>query len=136
MGKFIKIAVFIVIIASIAGLVAASYYFAPIIAADERGVVMNGKNDPAKNFKVLTPGRHYWFVSAYNPINSTLLRVKIAEREVFPRDSKDSLGLTLKTKDNDQIKADLSTWYRIVPEKVGLYLSTLGEDNADQIATF
>lgn len=135
MGKLLKILLVLVLLGTAGGLLAASYYFAPVIAADERGVVMNGANEAGNNLKTLAPGKHYWFISGYNPVTTTLARVKISEHELHPVDAGQESGLTLTTADGDRVKIELVAWYRVVPEKAGLYLASMADADAVQMLT-
>ncbi|MBN2705851.1 MAG: hypothetical protein JXR89_05355 [Deltaproteobacteria bacterium] len=130
MGKLIKILVVLVLLGAAGGMLGAAYYFAPVIAADERGVVMNGKAEADKNLLSLAPGKHYWFISGYNPISATLSRVKISEKEVKPVDSGQD-SLTMTTADGDHVKIELVSWYRVIPEKAGLFLACMGAVDVD-----
>ena len=129
MNRLIKVVVILVILLSGAALIAASYYFAPVIAANQRGVVMTGDVVKGKNLTVLTPGKHYWFISGYNPITNTLVRVEISEKELDLATENDSGpdGIEITTKDGDTVFAEFSAWYRVVPEKAGQYLATSGD---------
>lgn len=137
MGKLIKVLVVIVIIFGGGALIAASYYFAPVIDANQRGVVMTGNTDQEKNLTVLAPGKHYWFISGYNPITTTLAYIEISEKELSLADSNsgESSKLLLTSKDGDTIKVEIVAWYRVVPAKAGLYLETLGGSDAGKIVT-
>ncbi len=128
MNRMIKVLVVLVILSGCAVLVAASYYFAPVIDANQRGVVMTGNAAAGENLKVLAPGKHYWFVSGYNPITTTLARVEISDKEL-DLSSADSSGTELVTQDGDTIIADFSVWYHIIPEQAGLYLVVAGDSD-------
>ncbi len=135
MNRIIKVLVVLVVLSGCAALVAASYYFGPVIDANQRGVVMTGDADAGENLKVLAPGKHYWFISGYNPITSTLATVEISEKEL---DLSASLapevsGIELETKDGDTVIAEFSAWYRIIPEQAGLYLVALGDSNVNKM---
>jgi len=135
MNKLIKVLVILVVFCSGAALVAASYYFAPEIKATERGVVMTGDADDGKNLTVLAPGKHYWFISGYNPVSTTLVRVEIKEQELDLSGSGDteSSGVALKTKDDDTIVAEFTAWYRIIPEQAGVYLAASGNGDITKV---
>ena len=137
MGRLIKTLVVLVIAFGGAALIAASYYFAPVIKANQRGVVMTGNADQGENLTVLAPGKHYWFISEYNPITTTLTCIEISEKELSlsdPANGEDS-GLLLTSKDGDTIKVEFAAWYRVIPTQVGLCLAALGGNDADKIVT-
>ncbi len=137
MSKLIKILVVLVLFFGGAALIAASYYFAPVIKANQRGVVMTGEADQGENLTVLAPGKHYWFISGYNPITTTLTCIEISEKELSLADSAsgENSGLLLVSKDGDEIKADFTVWYRVVPAQAGLRLTALGDRDVDKIVT-
>ncbi len=135
MDRIIKVLMVLIVLSGCAALVAASYYFAPVIDANQRGVVMTGDADAGKNLKVLAPGKHYWFISGYNPITTTLTKVEISEKELDLYGASDSeiSGTEFTTKDGDTVIAELSAWYRIIPEQAGLYLATSGDANLEKM---
>jgi len=133
MSRLIKTLVLIVIIFGGAALIAASYYFGPVIEANQRGVVMTGSADQGENLTILAPGKHYWFISGYNPISTTLTCIEISEKELSL--GKDESGLLLTSKDGDTIKAELVAWYRVVPAQAGLRLAALGDSDVDKMVT-
>ena len=137
MSKIIKALVVLVLILGGAGLIAASYYFAPVIDANQRGVVMTGDADSGENLTVLAPGKHYWFISGYNPITTTLSCIEISEKELTLSDpaSGENSGLLLTTKDGDTIRAEFTTWYRVIPAQAGLRLAALGDGDVDKMVT-
>ena len=137
MSKTIKVLVVLIIILGGAGLIAASYYFAPVIKADQRGVVMTGDADQGENLTILAPGKHYWFISGYNPITTTLTSIEISEKELTLSDSgsTENSGLLLTTKDGDTVRAEFTTWYRVIPAQAGLRLAALGDGDADKMVT-
>ena len=137
MEKLIKALVFLAVILGGVALIVVSYYFAPVIKANQRGVVITGDNEQEGNLTVLAPGKQYWFISGYNPITSTLTRIEISEKELFLSDSANSedSGLLLTSKDGDTIRAEFVAWYRIIPAQAGLYLAALGDSDADKIVT-
>lgn len=137
MSKIIKALVVLVIILGGAGLLAASYYFAPVIKANQRGVVMTGAADQGENLTVLAPGKHYWFISGYNPITTTLKCIEISEKELPLSDSasEDKPGLLLATKDGDTVRAEFISWYRVIPAQAGLFLAALGDGDPAKIVT-
>lgn len=136
MNRLIKVVVVLVILLSGAALIAASYYFAPVIAANQRGVVMTGDADRGENLTVLAPGKHYWFISGYNPITNTLARVEISEKELDLATGNDSeSGVELTTKDGDTVVAEFSAWYRIIPEKAGQYLAASGDTDITKMVS-
>ncbi len=131
MGKTIKILVVVVVLLGGAALIAASYYFGPVIEANQRGVVLTGGDNQADNLVVLSPGRHYWFVSGYNPITSTLVKVAINERELPLAEDGD--GLPLTDKNGNVVKVKFAAWWRVMPEKAGLSLVALGKGDAEKM---
>ncbi len=135
MSKIIKALVVLIVILGGAGLIAASYYFAPVINANQRGVVMTGDADQGANLTILAPGKHYWFISGYNPITTTLTYIEISEKELTlsDPDSGEESGLLLTTKDGDTIRAEFTTWYRVVPAQAGLRLAALGDGDVDKM---
>ena len=135
MSRLIKALVVIVLILGGAALVASSYYFAPVIKANQRGVVMTGDADQGENLTVLTPGKHYWFISGYNPITTTLTCIEISEKELSLSDSANGEhpGLLLTSKDGDTIRAEFAAWYRVIPAQAGLRLAALGDGDVDKI---
>ncbi|MCK5682441.1 hypothetical protein KAI46_16690, partial [bacterium] len=137
MNRLLKVLVFLIVLSSGAGLIAASYYFAPVIEANQRGVVMTGDTDAGENLIILAPGKHYWFISGYNPITTTLTCVEISEKELSLSDSTngENRGLLLTTKDGDTIRAEFAAWYRVIPAQAGLHLAALGNSDADKIVT-
>ena len=137
MNKLIKVVVFLVILLGGAALIAASYYFAPVIAANQRGVVMSGEADQGENLTVLAPGKHYWFISGYNPITNTLARVEISEKELdlASGDDSESSGIELTTKDGDTVFADFSAWYRIMPQQAGRYMAASGNTDLTKMVS-
>ncbi|MCK5540127.1 MAG: SPFH domain-containing protein, partial [Deltaproteobacteria bacterium] len=137
MGRLIKVLVVLVVVLGGAALIAASYYFAPVIKANQRGVVMTGEADQEKNLTVLAPGKHYWFISGYNPITTTLTSIEISEKELSLSDSAngEDSGLLLTTKDGDRIRAEFTVWYRVIPAQAGLCLAALGDGDVDKIVT-
>ncbi|MCD6291947.1 MAG: SPFH domain-containing protein [Deltaproteobacteria bacterium] len=137
MSRLIKVLAVAVIIIGGAALVAASYYFAPVINANQRGVVMTGDADQGDNLTVLAPGKHYWFISGYNPITTTLAYVEISEKEISLADSSDeeNSALLLTSKDGDTIKAEFAAWYRVIPAQAGLYLASSGGRDVDKMVT-
>jgi regulator of protease activity HflC (stomatin/prohibitin superfamily) len=137
MSRLIKALVVIVLLFGGAGLIAASYYFAPVIEANQRGIVMTGDADQGENLTVLAPGKHYWFISGFNPITTTLACIEISEKELSLVDSADeeNSGLLLTSKDGDTIKAEIVAWYRVNPAQAGLYLASLGGSDADKMVT-
>jgi len=124
MGKLIKVVIVIVVIFGGAALIGASYYYGPVIKANQLGVVMAGDSSAKKAFVVLGPGKHYWFVSGYNPISTTLKIVDVSEKELRLGGDK---GLDLTTKNGDHIKIAFSVWYRIVPDKVKECVTSLAD---------
>ena len=137
MNKLIKALMVLVLIFGVAALIAASYYFAPVIKANQRGVVMTGDADQGENLIVLAPGKHYWFISGYNPITTTLTCIEINEKELSLSDSAsgENSGLLLTSKDGDEVKADFTVWYRVIPAQAGLRLAALGDGDVDKIVT-
>ncbi|MBN2808241.1 MAG: SPFH domain-containing protein [Deltaproteobacteria bacterium] len=137
MSRVIKVLVGLVVVLGGAGLIAASYYFAPVIDADQRGVVMTGKTEAGANLTVLAPGKHYWFISGYNPITTTLARIAVSEKELTlsDPDSGENSGLKLTTKEGDTVSADFTTWYRIIPAQAGLCLASVGGGDIDKLVT-
>ncbi len=137
MGKLIKTLVVLVIVFGGAALIAASYYFAPVIKANQRGVVMTGDADQEENLTILAPGKHYWFISKYNPITTTLTCIEISEKELSLSDpsSGEDPGLLLTTKDGDTIRAEFTAWYRVIPAQAGLRLAALGDSDVDKMVT-
>ncbi|MEA3333382.1 MAG: SPFH domain-containing protein, partial [Pseudomonadota bacterium] len=137
MSRIIKALVVIIIIFGGAALIASSYYFAPVIEVNQRGVVMTGSADQGENLTVLTPGKHYWFISGYNPITTTLVCIEISEKELPLNDSasEENSGLLLTSKDGDTIRAEFVAWYRVIPAKAGLYLASLGGSDVDKMVT-
>ncbi|HDS15657.1 MAG TPA: hypothetical protein ENN66_03430 [Proteobacteria bacterium] len=135
MSRLLKVLIVIVLFSGTGGLVAASYYFAPIIEADQRGVVMTGKSDPAQNLKILAPGKHYWFISGYNPISNILVRVSIREQELSLHDSDSEPTLSLTTQNGDLVQAEFALWYRVKAEQAGLLLAALGENDIEKVIT-
>ncbi|NPA24255.1 MAG: hypothetical protein GXO34_00320 [Deltaproteobacteria bacterium] len=131
MGKAIKILVVVVVLLGGAALIAASYYFGPVIEANQRGVVLTGSDDQADNLVVLSPGKHYWFISGYNPITSTLVKVDVNEKELPLAEGDD--GLPLTDKNGDIVKVEFAAWWRVLPEKAGLSLAAVGEGNAEKM---
>ena len=136
MSKIIKSLVVLVIILGGAGLIAASYYFAPVVNANQRGIVMTGDADQEANLKILGPGRHYWFISGYNPITTTLTCIEISEKELLLSDSAgESSGMLLVTKDGDEIRTEFSAWYRVIPAQAGLLLAALSGSDVEKMVT-
>lgn len=137
MNRLIKALMVLVLIFGVAALIAASYYFAPVIKANQRGVVMTGDADQGENLIVLAPGKHYWFISGYNPITTTLTCIEISEKELSLSDSAsgENSGLLLASKDGDEVKADFTVWYRVIPAQAGLRLAALGDGDVDKIVT-
>lgn len=137
MNRLIKALMVLVLIFGVAALIAASYYFAPVIKANQRGVVMTGDADQGENLIVLVPGKHYWFISGYNPITTTLTCIEISEKELSLSDSAsgENSGLLLASKDGDEVKADFTVWYRVIPAQAGLRLAALGDGDVDKIVT-
>ncbi len=137
MSKLIKVLVVLVLFFGGAALIAASYYFAPVIEANQRGVVMTGDADQGENLTVLAPGKHYWFISGYNPITTTLACIEISEKELSLTGSAngENSGLLLASKDGDEIKADFKAWYRVIPAQAGLRLAALGDGDVEKIVT-
>ena len=137
MGRLIKVLVVLVIVLGGAALIAASYYFAPVIDANQRGVVMTGDAGQGENLIVLAPGKHYWFISGYNPITTMLTSIEISEKELSLSDSTngEDSGLLLTTKDGDTIRAEFTAWYRVIPAQAGLRLAALGDGDVDKIVT-
>ncbi|MCD6430250.1 MAG: hypothetical protein J7L57_03420 [Deltaproteobacteria bacterium] len=137
MNRLIKTLMVLVLIFGVAALIAASYYFAPVIKANQRGVVMTGDADQGENLIVLAPGKHYWFISGYNPITTTLTCIEINEKELSLSDSAsgENSGLLLTSKDGDEVKADFTVWYRVIPAQAGLRLAALGDGDVDKIVT-
>ncbi len=135
MNRLIKVVVVLVILLGGAALIAASYYFAPVIAANQRGVVMTGSADEGDNLTVLAPGKHYWFISGYNPITNTLARVEISEKELdlSGEGETESPGIKITTKDGDTVFAEFSAWYRIIPEQAGQYLAASADTDINKI---
>ncbi len=135
MNRLIKVVVILVILSGGAALIAASYYYAPVIAANQRGVVMTGAADAGDNLVVLAPGKHYWFISGYNPISDTLARVEINEKELKLSGGEDSgaPGIAITTKDGDTVSVEFSAWYRIIPEKAGQYLAASADTDITEI---
>ncbi|RLB74359.1 MAG: hypothetical protein DRH03_01400, partial [Deltaproteobacteria bacterium] len=134
MNRLIKVVVVLVILLSGAALIAASYYFAPVIAANQRGVVMTGDADKGDNLTVLAPGKHYWFISGYNPITNTLARVEISEQELDLAGG-DEAGVELTTKDGDTVFAEFSAWYRIIPAQAGQYMAASGDTDITKMVS-
>ncbi len=136
MSKIIKALVVLVIILGGAGLIAASYYFAPVINANQRGVVMTGDADQGSNLTILGPGKHYWFISGYNPITTTLARIEISEKELsLPDASGEDSGMLLTTKDGDTIRTEFTVWYRVIPAQAGLRLAALSDSDVEKMVT-
>ncbi|MCK5680466.1 hypothetical protein KAI46_06600, partial [bacterium] len=81
------------------------------------------------------PGKHYWFVSGYNPISNTLARVVISEKELDLSSSSDSgtQETELTTKDGDTVMAEFTAWYRIIPEQAGRFLAASGDDDISKM---
>ncbi len=126
MSRLIKVLVLLIVFFGVAALVAASYYYGPVIAANQRGVVVSG-GGPEKNCEVLEPGKHYWFISGYNPITATLTVVDVSEKELQLSDPESKgPGLALGTRDGDTIGVEFTAWYRVVPEKACVCVSSLG----------
>jgi len=128
MSKLIKVLVLLVVVLGAAALVAASYYYGPVIGANQRGVVVSGGGDGAKGeCKVLGPGKHYWFISGYNPITSALTVVDVSEKELHLADPEGGgPGLALNTKDGDTIRVEFAAWYHVIPAKACVCVSSLG----------
>ena len=137
MNRLIKALMVLVLVFGVAALIAASYYFAPVIKANQRGVVMTGDADQRENLIVLAPGKHYWFISGYNPITTTLTCIEISEKELSLSDSAsgENSGLLLASKDGDEVKADFTVWYRVIPAQAGLRLAAVGDGDVDKIVT-
>ncbi len=124
MRKLIIVVIAVVIILGGGALIGASYYFGPVIKANQRGVVMSGKAAHDTQFIVLGPGKHYWFLSGYNPITRILKIVDVSEKELKLGGDK---GITLVTKNGDSIKVSFSAWYRVVPDKVTVCVTSLAD---------
>ncbi len=137
MSRMIKALVVLVLLLGGGALIAASYYFAPVIKANQRGVLMTGDADQGESLAVLTPGKHYWFISGYNPITTTLTCIEISEKELSLSDpaNGENSGLLLTTKDGDTIRSEFVAWYRVIPAQAGLYLAALGDGDVDKMVT-
>jgi regulator of protease activity HflC (stomatin/prohibitin superfamily) len=130
MGKLINVVIVVVIILGGIALIGASYYYGPVIKANQLGVVLPGDSFWQDDFIILKPGKHYWFISGYNPFTTTLKLVDVSEKELNLGD-KDGLDLT--TKNGDHIKVAFSAWYRIVPDEVGKCVTSLEGKDIDTL---
>jgi len=134
MDKLIKVLVVLIVILGAAALFAASYYYGPVIKGNQRGVVVTGGSYLEDECVILGPGKHYWFISGYNPITSTLTIVDVAEKELPLADpEKPGPGLALTTKDGDTIRVEFAAWYHVIPEKACACVGALGNSDYGQL---
>ncbi len=135
MNNRIKIALFVVLVLLVLLGAGAAVYFSPEVKAHQRGVLVNlyGEHKGVQA-KELPPGKYIWFVSGFNPLTQKLFIVDIAESNLElinsgPVDGKqeeaEAGGVVLETRDGAVIHADVSIWYRILPDKADVFVTTV-----------
>ena len=116
----------------------AAVYFSPEVKAHQRGVLVNlyGKHKGVQAEELL-PGKYLWFLSGYDPLTQRILVVDIAEsnlelvdREGAEKKTDDEMNsVTLETKDSEIIHADVSIWYRVLPDQVDVFVREVSPDD-------
>ena len=116
----------------------AAVYFSPEVKAHQRGVLVNlyGKHKGVQADELL-PGKYLWFLSGFDPLTQRILIVDIAESNLElvnkgaaeGRVDNEMSGVTLETKDSEIINADVSIWYRVLPENVDIFVAAIAPDD-------
>ena len=116
----------------------AAVYFSPEVNAHQRGVLVNlyGKHKGVQAEELL-PGKYLWFLSGFDPLTQRILIVDIAESNLElinkgaaeGRVDNEMSGVTLETKDSEIINADVSIWYRVLPENVDVFVAAIAPDD-------
>ncbi len=113
-------------------------YFSPEVKAHQRGVLVNlyGKHKGVQAEEVL-PGKYLWFLSGFDPLTQRMLIVDIAESnlELVNRGAVEGKidgemsNVTLETRDSEIIHADISIWYRVLPEQADVFVAAVAPDD-------
>ncbi|MCD6151740.1 MAG: SPFH domain-containing protein [Deltaproteobacteria bacterium] len=116
----------------------AAVYFSPEVNAHQRGVLVNlyGKHKGVQAEELL-PGKYLWFLSGFDPLTQRILIVDIAESnlELVNRGAAEGKAdgemssVTLETKDSEIIHADVSIWYRVLPEQADVFVAAVAPDD-------
>ena len=139
MKHMVKIAILVVIGILIFLGINAAVYFSPEVKAHQRGVLVNlyGKHKGVQSEEVL-PGKYLWFLSGFDPLTQRILIVDIAESNLElvnksaaegKTDSDEMSSVTLETKDSEIIHADVSIWYRVLPDKADVFVAAVAPDD-------
>lgn len=138
MKHMIKIVMLVVIGVLVFLGINAAVYFSPEVKAHQRGVLVNlyGKHKGVQAEELL-PGKYLWFLSGYDPLTQRILVVDIAEsnlelvdREGAEKKTDDEMNsVTLETKDSEIIHADVSIWYRVLPDQVDVFVREVSPDD-------
>ncbi len=111
----------------------AAVYFSPEVKANQRGVLVNlyGKHRGVQKEELL-PGKYLWFLSGFDPLTQRIIIVDISESnlELVNGGGKDGgmdefESVKLETRDSEIVHADVSIWYRVIPEQADLFVSTI-----------
>jgi regulator of protease activity HflC (stomatin/prohibitin superfamily) len=138
MKHMVKIVLLVVIGVLIFLGINAAVYFSPEVKAHQRGVLVNlyGKHKGVQADELL-PGKYLWFLSGFDPLIQRILIVDIAESnlELVNRGASEGKvddemsSVTLETKDSEIIHADVSIWYRVLPEQADIFVAAVAPDD-------
>ncbi|RLB63129.1 MAG: hypothetical protein DRG80_01580 [Deltaproteobacteria bacterium] len=138
MKHMVKIVLLVVIGILIFLGINAAVYFSPEVKAHQRGVLVNlyGKHKGVQAEEVL-PGKYLWFLSGFDPLTQRILIVDIAESNlelvnrgaVEGKAGDEMSSVTLETKDSEIIHADVSIWYRVLPEQADVFVAAVAPDD-------
>ena len=131
----IKIAMFVVLVLLLLLGAGAAVYLSPEVKAHQRGVLVNlyGEHKGVQA-KELPPGKYTWFLSGFNPLTQKLFIVDVAESTLELKSGEKSTDggqeaetgdVVLETRDGAIIHADVSIWYRVLPDKVDVFITAV-----------
>jgi len=130
----IKIALFVVLVLLLLLGAGAAVYFSPEVKAHQRGVLVNlyGEHKGVQA-KELPPGKYTWFLSGFNPLTQKLFIVDIAESNLELKSGEKSADggqaeagdVVLETRDGAIVHADVSIWYRVLPDKADIFITAV-----------
>ncbi|MBN2333797.1 MAG: hypothetical protein JXO49_11845 [Deltaproteobacteria bacterium] len=113
-------------------------YLSPEIRAHQRGVLVNlyGEHRGVQE-KELQPGKYVWFLSGFNPLAQRVIIVDISESNLElvnggcaeNKLANETGSVNLETMDSEIIKADVSIWYRVIPEMADVFVTSLAADD-------
>jgi len=138
MKHMVKIVILVVIGVLVFLGINAAVYFSPEVNAHQRGVMVNlyGKHKGVQAEEVL-PGKYLWFLSGFDPLTQRIIIVDIAESnlELVNRGpdegetGNEMTSVTLETKDSETIHADVSIWYRVLPDQADVFVAAVAPDD-------